>query len=102
VSTLISASVSKLMSSIEASDSRREDLYFRALLVCLACYAIIGKGFAYLGVPPVFVGEILLAIGLWIWVGKRFVGLNTSAPAQLVLLCYVRWGALRTMADVGN
>ena len=40
------------------------EAYCSALLIALAGYAILGKGFAYLGAPPLFVGEMMLALGL--------------------------------------
>src|SRR5688572_2600370 len=76
------------------------DRYLRVLCVALACYAIIGKGFAYLGVPPLFVGEMLLLVGLWLWAGRRFAGLNAMFAPQLFLIGYMLWGLLRTVPDV--
>ena len=34
------------------------------LAISLLGYAVIGRGYAYAGYPPIFVGEILLLIGL--------------------------------------
>jgi hypothetical protein len=79
----------------------REDRYLRLLCIALACYAIIGKGFAYLGVPPIFVGELLLVVGLWLWAENRFIGLNAPSAPQLLLIGYMIWGAMRTAPDVG-
>src|SRR5688572_14626864 len=77
-----------------------EDTYLRVLCVALACYAIVGKGFAYLGVPPLFIGEVLLLAGLWLWVGNRLTGLNAVSAAQLLLIGFMSWGALRTVPDI--
>ncbi len=38
--------------------------YFRFLCICLLGYACLGKGFAYIGYPPLFIGEVVLALGL--------------------------------------
>ena len=81
---------------------RRGDAYLRVLCVALLCYAIIGKGFAYLGVPPLFVGELLLLLGLWLWVEHRLPGLNAASPAQLLLIGYMVWGAFRTIPAIGE
>lgn len=40
------------------------DLYVLLLALTLASYAILGKGFAYLGVPPLYMGEIMFLLGL--------------------------------------
>jgi hypothetical protein len=38
--------------------------YIRLLFCTLAGYALLGKGFAYLGIAPLFIGEIALGLGL--------------------------------------
>lgn len=40
------------------------DRYLGLFCVSLAGYATMGKGFAQLGAPPLYVGEIILALGL--------------------------------------
>jgi O-Antigen ligase len=40
------------------------DAYMRLLCCTLAGYALLGRGFAYLGIPPLFIGEIALGLGL--------------------------------------
>lgn len=40
------------------------DSYMRLLFCTLAGYAFLGKGFAYLGIPPLFIGEVALGLGL--------------------------------------
>jgi O-Antigen ligase len=40
------------------------DAYVRLLCCTLAGYALLGKGFAYLGIAPLFIGEIALCLGL--------------------------------------
>ena len=40
------------------------DYYLVALGVLLAGYAIVGKAFAYIGVPPVYIGDIVFALGI--------------------------------------
>ena len=57
-----------------ASEGRAGDRYLLALGACLLGYALLGRAFAYVGVPPVFIGEVLLAVGLALTV--RLHGLN--------------------------
>ena len=40
------------------------DRYLAVFSVCLFGYALFGKSFAYLGVPPLFIGEAMLGLGL--------------------------------------
>src|SRR5689334_51932 len=59
--------------------------------LCLAMYALLGKGFAYAGFPPVFVGEILLLVA-----GVSFLAARTARHllrtlTGLVLLSFVVW-----------
>ena len=35
--------------------------------VSLMGYAFLGRGFAYAGIPPLFIGEVILFIGLMTW-----------------------------------
>jgi hypothetical protein len=39
------------------------DGYFTLLCIVLVGYAVLGKGFAYFGVPPIFMGEVTLIAG---------------------------------------
>ena len=48
-----------------ASTRRRlGDRWMLWLALCLLGYALAGKGFAYLGYSPLYIGEVLLAVGL--------------------------------------
>ena len=49
---------------VPASEGRAGDRYLLALGACLLGYALMGRAFAYVGVPPVFIGEVMLALGL--------------------------------------
>ena len=46
--------------------TRGGERYLRVLGVCLLGYALFSRTFAYIGVPPLFIGEVMLAIGLWL------------------------------------
>lgn len=61
------------------------DAYMRLLCWTLAGYAVLGKGFAYLGVAPLFIGEIALGLGLCVFFrsGCRLAMLAT-VPGLLV------------------
>lgn len=73
------------------------DRYLRLLCVLLLGYALMGKGFAYIGIPPFYVGELLMLYGL--------VALMLSPDWSRVLrtawlwpvFALMAWGALRTI-----
>ncbi len=79
-------------------------LFVLALVALLLGYAVAGKSAAYLGIRPVYVSELVLALGLavcvvsprlrlWLW--------RPDAPTlALLLLC--AWGAARTIPYVSR
>jgi hypothetical protein len=74
-------------------------LFLVALLVLLAGYMFLGRGFAHVGLPPFYVGEIVLFLGL---VATAFVvfrfGLRIAlSPVIVLLLVLIAWGAARTL-----
>jgi hypothetical protein len=77
------------------------DVYMRALLVVLCGYALLGKGFAYLGVPPLFIGEIALAWGLLVLARTGcWIAVLASGPSVfLVVLSF--WVILRAAPFIG-
>lgn len=52
-------------SPIPAFRRRLGDRWLLFLGICLLGYALAGKGFAYLGVAPLYIGEVLLAVGMF-------------------------------------
>ena len=73
------------------------DRYLTWLGWILLGYALLGRGFAYLGVPPLYVGEATVLAGLAILTGTR--GAVTSLfqlPLVRGLLLFMAWGAICT------
>ena len=79
------------------------------LLLCgtLAGYALLGKGFAYLGIAPLFIGEIALGLGLLLVLrsGCRLAMLGDipglpSSPALFTLVMTQR-GSLHSVPSYG-
>ncbi len=85
------------------SAARRPDVrerFVTLLAVVLLGYALAGKGFAYVGLPPLFIGEITLGLGI---VAFATAGHWTRvlADARLwPLLALMAWGMLRTLPFV--
>src|ERR1700744_5876841 len=62
------------------------DRYIAFLGIILLGYAIMGKGFAYLGFPPLYVGEIAFLSGAVIFLRTGAVmGAMATLPAILLL-----------------
>ncbi len=76
------------------------DLYIRALAVSLACYALMGKGFAYVGIPPLFVGEILYLFGLAALLRSGCCFALLAAVPNVIFLVLAGWTLLRTVSFV--
>ncbi len=72
-------------------------LFLGALGVVLLGYAMFGRGFAYLGVPPLFVGDITLAFGLLAATLSGALPLVFRSRLAWLLIAFSIWGALRTI-----
>jgi hypothetical protein len=68
----------------------------------LAGYAILGRGFAYAGIKPVYIGEITLIFGLAaMLMSGRFTVMAASIPARFLLILII-WTAIRTIPYIGR
>ncbi len=75
-------------------------LFLKTLGVVLFGYALFGRGFAYLGVAPLYVGEMTLLLGLLVLLADP--GIRSAFPTwssapwlSIYLLC--GWGLARTV-----
>lgn len=82
------------------------DRYVRATTVAVAIlligYASLGRGFAYIGFRPVFVGEIVLVLGIAAALASRAIGRTFRSPVAWLLLAYMAWGLICTVPYVGT
>jgi hypothetical protein len=88
------------MTPIETAEPRvRSERLARCFLLLLAVlltgYALLGRGFAYLGVPPVYVGEVGLLLALLVLFAHILVPIWQSRLVWL-LLAFMGWGAANT------
>lgn len=75
--------------------------YLALLAIVLLGYALMGKGFAYLGFPPLYVGEITLFAGIVVWLRiGAFRGTFATLPAVL-LFALMALALARTLPFVG-
>jgi hypothetical protein len=80
-----------------ARSGRSGDAYLALLSGVLLGYAMVGKGFAYLGIAPVYIGEIAFLTGIVIfWRTRCVAGVLTTLPA-LLLAATMAWVLLRTL-----
>ena len=76
------------------------DRYLALLAIVLLGYALMGKGFAYLGFPPLYVGEIAFLSGIVVFLRTgAFVGALATLPAVL-LVALMAWVLARTLPFV--
>jgi hypothetical protein len=87
-----------------ARDLRPTDLaVVRLFLLCLGIiligYAFLGRGFAHLGVPPVYLGEFVLALGLaaTAWAALRSRLQISRSSLLIVLVVFMVLGLVRTV-----
>ncbi|WID96685.1 hypothetical protein QO058_28950 [Bosea vestrisii] len=84
-----------------ATDRRATDRYLPILALGFAGYVVLGKSFAYLGLPPLFVGEMLFALGLLAFLASGCAtSLLTTVPAVSAALL-MAWVLLRTLQGIG-
>ena len=77
------------------------DRYLALLAIVLLGYALMGKGFAYLGFPPLYVGEIAFLSGIVVLLRTgAFVGALATLPAVL-LVVLMAWVLARTFPFIG-
>lgn len=72
------------------------------LLIYLAAITIIGKGPTYLGYPPLYWGEVVLAMGLWSilpWIWNTDY-LSRSRLLSAFILAFMALGAVLTVQSV--
>jgi hypothetical protein len=80
--------------------SRWVDRYVLFLVLVLMGYALGGRGFAYLGLPPLFIGEMALVAGVGALVLSQGWTRLFQSPAILALVPFVLLGICRTLIDL--
>src|SRR6516165_10389754 len=77
------------------------DVYLVLLSGVLLGYAMLGKGFAYFGRPPLYIGEIAFLSGVVIVLRTGcLLGVLTTLPALFIATAMV-WVLLRTVPFIG-
>jgi hypothetical protein len=76
------------------------DYYLLLLLGTLLGYAFFGKGFAYLGFPPIFIGEIAFFTGFVVLLRTGCLIAALTTLPSLTLAVAMAWVLLRTLPFV--
>jgi hypothetical protein len=78
------------------------DRYILALSCVLLGYAVMGKGFAYFGYPPFFVGEMAFFAGALVLLRSGCLVAVFAFGPSLLLAATMGWTLLRTLPFVGT
>jgi hypothetical protein len=81
---------------------RFERLYVVLLGSALVCYLLLGKAFAYLGVPPVYVGELLIVLGVLAAAQSRCLPASMASLPSLMLFLLMAWVAVLTFHNLAE
>jgi O-Antigen ligase len=77
------------------------ELYLLLLSSVLLGYALMGKGFAYLGFPPLFIGEAAFLAGVVISLRTGCLVASLTTLPTLLLVTAMAWVLVRTVPFVG-
>jgi hypothetical protein len=81
------------------SPERLTRAFLASLALLLLGYALLGRGFAYLGAPPLFVGECVLALGIF-GVAARWSRQIPRLPLFGLIALLLVWGASRAVPGI--
>jgi hypothetical protein len=69
--------------------------------ICLVGYAMLGRGFAYTGVPPIFIGEVFLILGIFT-LYSTFNNNIFKSHIVWLLIAYMTTGLFTTFPHITN
>jgi hypothetical protein len=76
--------------------------YITFLGIVLLGYAVMGRGFAYLGFPPLYVGEIALFAGTAVFFKSRALVASLATLPSVILAVTMIWVLARTLPFLGE
>lgn len=77
------------------------DRYLALLAIALLGYALMGKGFAYIGVPPLYVGEATCLVGILVFARSGACLASFATLPGLLLMTLMALSVARTIPFVG-
>lgn len=78
------------------------DRYLALLAQALLGYALMGKGFAYIGIRPIYVGEFVFAAGILVFLRSGAVIAACATLPSVALAVAMAWTLVRTAPFVGE
>jgi hypothetical protein len=81
---------------------RASDHYLVMLGIFLLGYALLGKVFASLGVPPVYMGEVALFTGLIVSCSTGCLLATLATPTAVLLAILLAWVQFRTLPYISE
>jgi hypothetical protein len=80
---------------LAADSTRASSMFLVGLAVILVGYATLDRGFGHLGVNPIYVGEVVLGVGV-VAIIARADRLRLR-PIPVLLAAFIAWGVIRTI-----
>jgi hypothetical protein len=78
------------------------DWYLEFLALILLGYALFNRGFAYIGVPPIFLGEVALLLGIVFWARKPIFSPYFAMVSPWLLIALMVWVGLRAATEIST
>ncbi|WP_424950471.1 O-antigen ligase family protein [Deinococcus sp.] len=97
----LTAAVALVIGLAVALRTRLPRLALSFLGLCLLGYALFGKGFAYIGAAPIFIGELALGLCLLALLLRGRLGLLGRSPLLYLLLLNMGVGLSATLPSLG-
>ena len=85
-----------------APRTRSGDRFLVGLALALLGYALFGRGFAYWGIPPIYVGEIVLGLGIIQLIRAGTLGKLASVPTMWLLGGLIALAVVRMVPYIGT
>ena len=98
---VVSAACVAAVALARALPKQTEKVFLYSLLIVLAGYAMFGRTFAGIGVFPVFVGELVLVLGLLSTIGNGWPASLLRTPITGCCIIFMLWGAVQTVPYFG-
>src|SRR5687767_14157941 len=89
-----------LQDNFEPTRRRIAERWVKMLMLCLLGYAMAGRGFAQIGLPPLYIGEICLAFGIFALLLTRGWSRILHVPAAVALVPLMLLGFMRMLPSV--
>lgn len=80
---------------LAADSTRASSAFLTGLAVILVGYSVLDRGFAHLGVNPIFLGEVVLGVGAIAIIARA--DRQRLRPIPILLGAFIAWGVIRTI-----